>query len=99
MAAKGRSGRAQRASPSNCRCFEEGAGSAAIPGCGQGVGCDRHNFRARCPSRLRAAGCGLGLFGSRTTFRLPTPGGGWSCSAGANPGLTGVASPGAGGTS
>lgn len=55
-----------------------------VPGCGQESAATVTNFRARCPSRLRAAGCGLGLFWlPHHPFRLPAPRRGWSCSAGA----------------
>lgn len=69
-----------------------------LPGCGQESAATVTNFRARCPSRLRAAGCGLGLFWlPHHPFRLPAPRRGWSCSAGAfEPGAHGGRLPGAG---
>lgn len=69
-----------------------------VPGCGQESVATVTNFRARCPSRLRAAGCGLGLFWlPHHPFRLPAPRRGWSCSAGAfEPRAHGGRLPGAG---
>lgn len=69
-----------------------------VPGCGQESAATVTNFRARCPSRLRAAGCGLGLFWlPHHPFRLPAPRRGWSCSAGAfEPRAHGGRLPGAG---